>query len=321
MHHHSHLPGRAAPPERQARPALPVQARGNPLAPHLERFNSAPGDVVRAALAGCLRSPRWAHRVAAHRPYPDLEALLAAADEAAYDLAPGEIAEALAGEPLPSLPDGAYVAAHTALRAAHTAYRSRFGHVFVICVDDVAPDEVPDLLLTGIRDRLTNEPEDERVLVAEELRRLARGRLVRLVRACGPYPEAVSAQGPHRPDQTAPHIERRHAESPYGEGRHPDGRHPESRFPDGRYPERVMSGRTSPAGPAGFPHSATGRRSGAMPGTRPSGGITGEAGGPTESGKTPESAESAESIESADCREAAGSGPAKACPDSPYVPV
>ncbi|MFF7332934.1 2-oxo-4-hydroxy-4-carboxy-5-ureidoimidazoline decarboxylase [Streptomyces sp. NPDC008150] len=321
MHRHPHFPGRALPPERPSRPALPVQARGNPLAPHLERFNSAPGDVVRAALAGCLRSPRWAHRVAAHRPYPDLEALLAAADEAAYDLAPGEIAEALAGEPLPSLPDGAYVAAHTALRAAHTAYRSRFGHVFVICVDGVAPDEVPDLLLTGIRDRLGNDPEDERVLVAEELRRLARGRLIRLVRACGPYPEAASAQqpyaagpcaeaapaqGPPRPDPSAPHTERRH---------------PESRHPDGRYPERVMSGRTSPAGPAGTSPSAAGRRPAATAGARPAGGLPGEAGGPVESGKTPESAESAESIESADCREATGSGAARTCSDSPYVPV
>jgi len=108
--------------------------------------------------------------------------LLAAADEAAYDLTPAELAGALAGESLTLLPDSAYSAAHTALSAAHAAYESRFGHVFVICLDDMAPEEALDQVLAGIRSRLTNDPEEERVVTAEELRRLARGRLSRLVR-------------------------------------------------------------------------------------------------------------------------------------------
>jgi 2-oxo-4-hydroxy-4-carboxy--5-ureidoimidazoline (OHCU) decarboxylase len=120
--------------------------------------------------------------VADHRPYPDLDALVAAADEAAYDLTPADLAEALAGESLTPLPDGAYSAAHTALSAAHAAYESRFGHVFVICLDDCTPEEALDRVLAGIRGRLANDPEEERVLAAEELRRLARGRIARLVR-------------------------------------------------------------------------------------------------------------------------------------------
>ena len=129
----------------------------------------------------CCRSLRWAHRLTEHRPYPDLDALLAAADEAAYDLTHADLAEALAGESLTLLPDSAYSAAHTALSAAHAAYESRFGHVFVICLDDLAPGEALDEVLAGIRSRLANDPEEERVLAAEELRRLARGRLARLV--------------------------------------------------------------------------------------------------------------------------------------------
>jgi 2-oxo-4-hydroxy-4-carboxy-5-ureidoimidazoline decarboxylase len=54
--------------------------------------------------------------------------------------------------------------------------------VFVICLDDFAPEEALDQVLAGIRGRLTSDPEEERVLTAEELRRLARGRLARLVR-------------------------------------------------------------------------------------------------------------------------------------------
>ncbi|MFE9447189.1 2-oxo-4-hydroxy-4-carboxy-5-ureidoimidazoline decarboxylase [Streptomyces sp. NPDC006739] len=143
----------------------------------LDVFNGAPADEARALLLHCLRSLRWSRRVAEHRPYPDLDSLLAAADEAAYDLSPGDLAEALEGEALPELPEDTYSAAHMALSAAHAAYEARFGHAFVIYLGDVHPDETLDRILEGIRSRLANDPEDERVVAAEQLRRLARHRL------------------------------------------------------------------------------------------------------------------------------------------------
>ncbi|MEV5613518.1 2-oxo-4-hydroxy-4-carboxy-5-ureidoimidazoline decarboxylase [Streptomyces sp. NPDC052225] len=159
---------------------MPAQAT-----PHggLIHFNALPQDTAEDALLSCCGSRAWAHRLAAHRPYPDLDALLAAADEAAYDLGPGDVTQALACEELP-LPQGAaaYTAAHTALAAAHSAYEDRFGHAFVICLDAVAPGEALDHLLAGLRDRLGNDREEERIVAAEELRRLARGRIARLVR-------------------------------------------------------------------------------------------------------------------------------------------
>ncbi|MEV7343256.1 2-oxo-4-hydroxy-4-carboxy-5-ureidoimidazoline decarboxylase [Streptomyces sp. NPDC093544] len=189
MSREHHRRGPTLPPHRL--PRLPEQKSAAPSPARLEGFNSAPAETVERALLVCCRSLRWAHRLAEHRPYPDLDALLAAADEAAYDLTPADLAEALAGESLTLLPDGAYSAAHTALSAAHAAYESRFGHVFVICLDDLAPGEALDEVLAGIRSRLTNDPEEERVLAAEELRRLARGRLARLVRTF----EAVRDEG------------------------------------------------------------------------------------------------------------------------------
>nr|WP_277611481.1 2-oxo-4-hydroxy-4-carboxy-5-ureidoimidazoline decarboxylase [Streptomyces scabichelini] len=162
--------------------ALPGQTHPRPNPTGLERFNAAPADYAERALLTCCASYRWARRVAAHRPYPDLDALLAAADEAAYDLTPGDLSEALARESLPLLPDHAYSAAHTALSAAHAAYEARFGHAFVICLDDTPPEEALDHVLAAIRSRLANDPEEERVLTAEELRGVARGRLKRLVR-------------------------------------------------------------------------------------------------------------------------------------------
>ncbi|MEU6989795.1 2-oxo-4-hydroxy-4-carboxy-5-ureidoimidazoline decarboxylase [Streptomyces sp. NPDC046465] len=182
--------------------------------PH--RLNAATPDAAEAALLTCCGSRRWARRVAAHRPYPDLDALLAASDEAAYDLSPGDLIEALACEPLdPFVPrqsasHATRTAAQTALRAAHAAYESRFGHTFVICLDDVAPDEALDQLLSGIRSRLGNDPEDERALSAEELRRLARGRLARLT-LCQAAEDAGDAAG-HAAGESRPQSR---PDSPY----------------------------------------------------------------------------------------------------------
>ncbi|MEV6112181.1 2-oxo-4-hydroxy-4-carboxy-5-ureidoimidazoline decarboxylase [Streptomyces sp. NPDC052109] len=158
----------------------------------LDAFNAAPADEARALLLHCLRSPRWCDRIADHRPYPDLESLLAAADEAAYDLSPSDLSEALAGESLPDLPEDTYSAAHMALSAAHAAYEARFGHTFVIYLGDTHPDESLDRILEAIRSRLTNDPEEERVIAAEELRRLARGRLTACLRNPAGNPSGAS---------------------------------------------------------------------------------------------------------------------------------
>ncbi|MEW2487059.1 2-oxo-4-hydroxy-4-carboxy-5-ureidoimidazoline decarboxylase [Streptomyces sp. NPDC048411] len=188
---HAGLP---EPPQRRVGPpALPAQNRGpapacvsaRPLG--LDRFNTAPTADAEAALLGCCGSARWAQRLAAHRPYPDLDALLAAADEAGYDMAPADLAEALAAEVSPGLHHAAPHSAHLALSAAHAAYESRFGHVFVICLDAFRPAEHPDQVLAGIRARLGHDPDEERVVTADEMRRLARGRIIELVAGAGSH--------------------------------------------------------------------------------------------------------------------------------------
>ncbi|MEU3605916.1 2-oxo-4-hydroxy-4-carboxy-5-ureidoimidazoline decarboxylase [Streptomyces sp. NPDC035033] len=137
---------------------------------------AAPAEAVELLLS-CCHSRHWAERIAAHRPYPTVDALLAAAEEAGYDLTGPDLDEALAAESAaPARPD-APPAARTALSAAHAAYESRFGHAFVISLDGVRPDERLDAVLAGIRSRLGNEPEEERAVAADELRRLARSRL------------------------------------------------------------------------------------------------------------------------------------------------
>ncbi|MGW2562942.1 2-oxo-4-hydroxy-4-carboxy-5-ureidoimidazoline decarboxylase [Streptomyces sp. NPDC001514] len=165
-------PSRSTPPSPSHSPAPP---------PGLECFNKAPAGAVETALLACCGSRRWSRRIVAHRPYPDLDALLAAADEASYDLGSADLDEALADESSSGLHPGAPAAAHTALRAAHAAYESSFGHAFVICLDGFRPDEQPDQVLAGIRSRLGNDPDEERAVAADELRRLARARFAHLV--------------------------------------------------------------------------------------------------------------------------------------------
>ncbi|MFG3284941.1 2-oxo-4-hydroxy-4-carboxy-5-ureidoimidazoline decarboxylase [Streptomyces sp. NPDC048111] len=174
-------------PRAQGRAPIPNQSRGTPVpsAPAhpggLDRFNRASDGAAEAALLACCASRRWALRIAAHRPYPDLEALLAAADEASYDLSAADLDEALADESSPGLHDSAPQTARTALAAAHAAYESSFRHAFVICLDGVDPAEHLDRVLSGIRLRMTNDPDEERSIAADELRGLARARLAHLV--------------------------------------------------------------------------------------------------------------------------------------------
>ncbi|MCX4622005.1 2-oxo-4-hydroxy-4-carboxy-5-ureidoimidazoline decarboxylase [Streptomyces albogriseolus] len=179
-------------PDLPGRVAIPAQSRGAPgTPPPLEWFNDTPGPDAERALLSCLHSPRWARLLAGHRPYPDTASLLAAADEATYDLSPEEIAEALASEPLPSLPEGTYSAAHTALNAAHAAYEARFGHVFVLCLDGVPENEVLDRVLENIRSRLANDPDEEHAVTRDQLRLLARERLNNALRGAG-HPRAAA---------------------------------------------------------------------------------------------------------------------------------
>jgi 2-oxo-4-hydroxy-4-carboxy-5-ureidoimidazoline decarboxylase len=115
-----------------------------------------------------------------------VESLFAAACEASYDMSPADLSEALAGEsgvprPTPGpLPTGG-LTAQLALRAAHIAYQRRFGHVFVICLYGCGPDEALDRVLSSLRVRLNNDPDEEWTVTAEELRGIALARLRHLV--------------------------------------------------------------------------------------------------------------------------------------------
>ncbi|MCY0952917.1 2-oxo-4-hydroxy-4-carboxy-5-ureidoimidazoline decarboxylase [Streptomyces sp. H27-S2] len=148
----------------------------------MTRFNALSPEAAHAALLHCCGSRRWAHRLAVHRPYPDPGVLLAAADEASYDLSQADLTEALAAESSVELEHGASYAALLALDAAHAEYERKFGHAFVICLDGHPPEEQADQLLAAIRRRTGHEVDEERSISADELRRVAQARLLDLTR-------------------------------------------------------------------------------------------------------------------------------------------
>ncbi|MDI3405429.1 2-oxo-4-hydroxy-4-carboxy-5-ureidoimidazoline decarboxylase [Streptomyces cavernicola] len=178
----------------------------------LSVFNRAPAASATSWLLACCTSLAWAERVSAHRPYPTPDALLAAADEAAYDLAPAQLAAALAAErPHGPHPSGVPAAARTALDAAHAAYESRFGHVFVIALEAYRSEEHLDQTLSGLRARLANDAEEERVVAADELRRVARARLTRLVSGIGGQPTDQA----RKPEKSGEFPDSGPSDSPY----------------------------------------------------------------------------------------------------------
>jgi len=126
--------------------------------------------------------------VAEEWPYPDLDSLLGAAEQAWSELEPADWAEALAGHPRIGERGGSSPAAsereQSAVRLAAAStldqlsaenrlYETRFGHVFLIAAAGKSAEEV----LAALRKRLENDPVTEAGVAAEEHRKIARLRL------------------------------------------------------------------------------------------------------------------------------------------------
>lgn len=135
-------------------------------------------------------SPMWAQRVLASGPFPDVEALLAHADQVLADLPDSEIDVALAGHPrIGATADNPSSAREqTAVRDAaeavrddlaekNRAYEDKFGYVYLVCATGRSAEE----LLAILTDRLDNDPETERRVMRTELMKINRLRLQRLL--------------------------------------------------------------------------------------------------------------------------------------------
>ncbi|ANN19277.1 OHCU decarboxylase [Amycolatopsis orientalis] len=159
----------------------------------IREFNQAPAQDVRPVLTACLDVPRWVETLLARRPYPDLAALLAAA-EALTPLRPDEVQQAMAAHPRigekasgesteaswsRSEQSGVDSATAREFAAANAEYEAAFGHVFLVCASGRSGTE----LLENLRSRLSNDPEKELEVAGRELAAIAALRLEKAVTA------------------------------------------------------------------------------------------------------------------------------------------
>ena len=129
--------------------------------------------------------------MAAGWPYPELDSLLAAAEQAWSELEPSDWAEALEGHPRIGERGGSSPAASEReqsgvrdaaastleqLAAENRTYEARFGHVFLIAAAGKSADEI----LAALRERMDNDPVTEAQVAAAEHRKIARQRLAEL---------------------------------------------------------------------------------------------------------------------------------------------
>jgi 2-oxo-4-hydroxy-4-carboxy-5-ureidoimidazoline decarboxylase len=141
-------------------------------------------------LFGVCTSPIWARRVLAGAPFADVDALLDRADRVLAELPDAEIDAALDGHPRiggrvdneSSAREQAGVASagddvRAALAAANHTYEDRFGYVYLVCASERSADE----LLAILTERLDNDPETERRVMRNELAKINRLRLQRLL--------------------------------------------------------------------------------------------------------------------------------------------
>ncbi len=165
----------------------------------LDDLNRAPRDEAARALRACCSSTRWVEALLAQRPFASVDTLLSASDAAWRDTGPNDWREAIAGHPRigerssaqaddrsrtwsageQSGMDAASDATRATLAAANREYEAHFGHIYVVFASGKSAAE----LLEIVRQRLQNPPDAELAIAGEELRKIARLRLEKVIAA------------------------------------------------------------------------------------------------------------------------------------------
>ncbi|MGV9713503.1 2-oxo-4-hydroxy-4-carboxy-5-ureidoimidazoline decarboxylase [Gordonia sp. NPDC003424] len=169
----------------------------------LPSFNGLSERQAIHQLYECCSSSIWALRVAKGRPFSDDDAMLDYADAILAELTDRDLDEALAGHPrIGDRPDnpssareqsgvaGADAAVLAELKELNAAYEDRFGHVYLV----FANGRPADVLLGILKDRMDNDPATERRVLREELGKINRSRLIRMLTPASIYQDEGAAQ-------------------------------------------------------------------------------------------------------------------------------
>ena len=166
----------------------------------LEAFNEMPKRKAVHALYECCNSVTMASDLADGRPYPDRTALFRNADAVLFSLSEDSVDEILQAYPkLGSRPGSTWSHAeqssvwdpHTELMAeldaAARAYATQFGFDFVMYLGSYEGDCPFSAVIAAIGDRMHHDVETERKVLRNEIAKLNRSRLERMLGPVGGY--------------------------------------------------------------------------------------------------------------------------------------
>jgi OHCU decarboxylase len=142
-------------------------------------------------LLACCGSREWVRRMMALQPFPTAEAMLEAADRVWSELGPGDWLEAFAAHPRigesssdaraqeeQSGARGAEAETLAKLAGLNRAYEERFGHIYIVSASGKSAAQ----MLAILESRMSNDPETELRVAAEQQRQITRLRLEKWMR-------------------------------------------------------------------------------------------------------------------------------------------
>lgn len=156
-----------------------------------------PREQAAEALRSCCGSSRWVKEMVRRRPYGSVADVLASADEA-WDLTTDDdwreafshhprigdrqaaatqssrAADWSAGEQ--SAVQSATEAVQSELARVNREYEERFGHIYIVCATGKSPEQMLEIA----QKRLSNDPQKEMRVAAEEQRKITQLRLKKL---------------------------------------------------------------------------------------------------------------------------------------------
>lgn len=164
----------------------------------LDRLNSLPPPEALSEFLKCCGSRKWAQRMADQRPFVDVSGLLSEADDIWRSLAGQDWLEAFRSHPKIGEQKAAEAQSAEArgwseqeqagtrdsaqetmqaLAAGNREYEDRFGYIFIVCATGKTAAE----MLAMLRERLSNDPDKELRVAAEEQRKITQLRLRKLI--------------------------------------------------------------------------------------------------------------------------------------------
>jgi 2-oxo-4-hydroxy-4-carboxy-5-ureidoimidazoline decarboxylase len=162
-----------------------------------QTLNTQSDAEAREAFSRCCGSRRWVDGMMSRRPFASLAALCTAADDIWAGLDRSDYLDAFATHPrigdLAALREKIAATAHLCggeqaglagageqtihdLADGNRQYEARFGHIFIVCATGKTAAE----MLTLLRARLENDPDDEMKIAAAEQAKITRLRLEKL---------------------------------------------------------------------------------------------------------------------------------------------